>query len=112
MRKIIKPLFAAVIAASVFGFAGSATAEKPMCTDADGNEVACEKGRGNDAESADGTGGIDSADGTGGIESADGTGGIESADGTGGIESADGTGGIESADGTGGTQSADDSEGG
>ncbi len=71
MRKIIKSLFAAVIAASVFGFTGSATAEKPMCTDADGNEVACEKGPGNDAESADGTGGIESADGTGGTQSAD-----------------------------------------
>jgi hypothetical protein len=88
-----------VVAISVFAFAGLATADKPVCLDADGDEVACEKkGPPGDAESADGTG----------TESADGT-GVESADGT-GIESADGT-GIESADGT-GTESEADPEGG
>ena len=91
-------LFAAVITTSVFAIAGPVAADKPVCLDADGNEVACEKGPPGDAESADGTG----------TESADGT-GIESADGT-GIESADGT-GIESADGT-GTESEADPEGG
>ncbi|MCZ6911419.1 MAG: hypothetical protein O7F72_01300 [Proteobacteria bacterium] len=109
MKKIIKAMLAAVVTASIFAFAGSAIADKPVCTDADGNEIACERGPHNDSESADGTGGTESADGTGGTESADGT-GTESADGT-GIESADGTGGTESADGTGGTESADDPEG-
>ncbi|MCZ6500031.1 MAG: hypothetical protein O6844_06035 [Gammaproteobacteria bacterium] len=108
MKKIIKAMLAAVVTASIFAFAGSAIADKPVCTDADGNEIACERGRRDDSESADGTGGTESADGTGGTESADGT-GTESADGT-GTETEDGT-GIESADGTGGTESADDPEG-
>ena len=98
MKKIIKMFLAAFVTVSVFAFAGLATAEQPVCLDADGDEVACEEASGDDPDSADGTG-IDSADGTG-FKSGDDT-GIDSADGT-GIDSVDGTGVEVAADPEGG----------
>ena len=82
MKEAIKTMLTAMVAVSVFAVAGMATADKPVCLDADGNEMACEKGPRGDAESADGTG-IESADGTG-VESADGTGTESEADPEGG----------------------------